>query len=153
MHRARNHPAFCNFANQRSRAAGVSFGDMNPPSPPKCLRSLLCWRTWLLIFAAAALVFLIVNARSRGASKPVSVDIRLNTNGIPTVVGIPLGNGSVRDFTLRTLSQTKVPVRVLVPSGGSSAPGWDSNSVQTLNAIIKAGLIPTNKPSGPSPYE
>ena len=126
---------------------------MNLPSPSKCSRGLVCWRTWLLIFGAAALVFLIVNAWSRRASKPVAFDVRLNTNGIPTVLGIPLGNGSVRDITLRTLSRAKVPVRVVVPSGGSGAPGWDTNSVQTINAIIKAGLIPTNKPSAPSPYE
>ena len=107
----------------------------------------------MLIFSTAALVFLIVNAASRRASKRVAVDIRLNTNGISTVLGIPLGNGSIRDIALRTLSRAKVPVRVLVPSGGSGAPGWDTNSVQTMNAIIKAGLIPTNKPSGPSLYE
>ena len=126
---------------------------MNAPSPSKRLHSLLSWRTWLLIFAAAALVFLMVNLGRRKASKRVAIDIWVNTNGIPAILGIPLGNGSVRDITLRTLSGAKVPVRVLVPSGGSSAPGWDTNSVQTLNAIIKAGLIATNKPSGPSPYE
>jgi hypothetical protein len=126
---------------------------MNLPSPPKCPCSLLSLRAWLLIFTAAALVFLIINAGSRKASKRVAVDICLNTNGIPTVLGMPLGNASVRDITLRTLSRAKVPVRVLVPSGGSGAPGWDTNAVQALNAIIKAGLIPTNKPSGPSPYE
>jgi hypothetical protein len=126
---------------------------MNLPSPSKCSRSLLCRGAWLLIFAAGALVILIVNVESRSASKRLAVDIRLNTNGIPTVLGIPLKNGAVRDITFRTLSQAKVPVRVLVPSGGSSAPGWDTNSVQALNAITKAGLIPTNKPSGPSPYE
>ena len=90
---------------------------------------------------------------SRSGSKRAAIEIRLNTNGIPTVLGFPLGNGSVRDITLRTLRWAKVRVRVLVPSGGSGAPGWDANSVQTLNAIIKAGLIPTNKPSGPSLYE
>src|SRR5437879_11113443 len=116
---------------------------MNLASPSKCRHSLLTWRAWLFIFAAAVLVFLIVNVDRRSASKRVAVDIRLNTNGIPTVLGIPLGNASVRDITLRTLGRAKVPVRVLVPSGGSGAPGWDTNSVQTLNAIIKAGLIPT----------
>ena len=107
----------------------------------------------MLIFAAAALIVLIVNAGGRRASKRVVVDIRINTNGIPTVLGIPLGNGSVRDITLRALSCAKVRVRVLVPSGFSGLPGGDTKSVQAINAIIKAGLIPTNKPSGPSPYE
>ena len=126
---------------------------MNLPSPSKCAHSLLSRRAWLLVFAAAALVFLIVNAQSRSPSKRAAVDIWVNTNGIATVLGIPLGNGSVRDITLRTMSRAKVPVRVLVPSGGSDAPGWDSNAVQTMKAILKAGLIPTNQPSGPGPYE
>ena len=110
-------------------------------------------RAGLLIFAAAALLFLVVRLGSRNASGRLRVDIQLNTNGTATVLGLPLGNGPARDLTLRTLSRANVPVRVLVPSGGSLAPGWDTNSVQTINAIVKAGLIPTNKPSGPSPYE
>jgi hypothetical protein len=105
------------------------------------------------MFGVAALGVLIVNAVSCSASKTTAVDIVLNTNGIPTVLGVPLGNGQVRDITLRTFSRAKVPVRVLVPSGGSGAPGWDTNAGKALNAIIKAGLIPTNKPTGPSPYE
>ena len=81
------------------------------------------------------------------------MDIPLNTNGIPTVLGIPLGNGAVRDIALRTFKGANVRVSVLIPSGGSGAPGFDTNSIQTLQAVIKAGLIPTNPPSGPSPYE
>ena len=99
------------------------------------------------------MVFLIVNLQGHNASKGIKIDVWLNTNGIPTVLGIPLGNGAARDVALRTLNRAKVPVRVLVPSRGSSAPGWDTNSMQALTALVKAGLIPTNKPSGPSPYE
>jgi hypothetical protein len=86
---------------------------------------------------------LAVNAGRRGASKRVAVYIRLDTNGKPTVLGIPLGNGSVRNITLRTLIRLKVPVRVFVPSGSCGAPGWDTNLVQTMSAVVKAGLIPT----------
>ncbi|MGH7971659.1 MAG: hypothetical protein ACREIC_23335, partial [Limisphaerales bacterium] len=90
---------------------------------------------------------------SRSASKGLSVNIYLNSNGIPTLLGIPLGTGSVLDFLLRTLHRTKVPVHVLTPSGGSGLTGFDTNWIRTMNAVIKAGLIPTNGPSGPSPYE
>jgi len=126
---------------------------MNLACPSKRLHGLLSRRAWLLILAALVFVLLAIMTWSRSTSKRVAVDIRLNTNGIATILGIPLGSGSVRDLTLRVLSSVKVPVRVLVPSGGSGAPGWDTNAVQTLSAITKAGLIPTNKPSGPSPYE
>jgi hypothetical protein len=116
-----------------------------------------CWFSWrvglLMLAAAAAFVLLIVKTPGRGASKPMVVDIVFNTNGIPTVLGVPLRNAGVRDIVLRTLSRAKVPVRVLQPSGVGGAPGWDTNAVQAFNAIMKAGLIPTNKPSGPSPYE
>ncbi len=105
------------------------------------------------MLAVAALLLAILSLERRSAAKRVAVDIWLNTNGIPTVLGVPLGSGAVRDLALRTLGRAKVPVRVLVPSGGSGAPGWDTNFVQAMNAIIKAGLIPTNQPSGPSPYE
>jgi hypothetical protein len=108
---------------------------------------------WLIILAALVLVVVAILDWTRTGSKSVALDIRLNTNGVATVLGIPLGSGSVRDLTLRTLSKAHVPVRVLVHSGYSAAPGWDTNVIQTLSAINKAGLIPTNKPSGPSPYE
>lgn|SRR5690349_1448612 len=126
---------------------------MNRASPSQCPQSLPYAREWLLIFVAVGLFFLIVDLGVRNVSKRAAIDIYLDTNGMPTIFKIPLGNGSVRDVTLRTLSRAKVAVRVVVPSGGSAASGWDTNSVQTLNAIIKAGLIPTNKPSGPSRYE
>ena len=105
------------------------------------------------MLVVAAFLLAIVALESRSGAKRVAVDIWLNTNGIPTILGVPLGIGAVRDLTLRTLGGAKVPVRVLVPSGGSGAPGWDTNAVQAMNAIIKAGLIPTNQPSGRSPYE
>ena len=112
------------------------------------------WPVWLLVFAAAAAsAFLIEKAVSHGTSKGMAVDIAFNKNGIPTVLGVPLGKGAVRNVVLQTFSRAKMPVRVLVPSGGGNTPGWDRNFGQSLNAIIKAGLISTNKPSGPSPYE
>src|SRR5438270_7752993 len=99
---------------------------MNFQSRSKWRRSLLSRRAWLIIFAAAVLIFLMAHVGSRSGSKRAAIEIRLNTNGIPTVLGLPLGNGSVRDITLRTLRWAKVRVRVLVPSGGSGAPGWDA---------------------------
>jgi hypothetical protein len=126
---------------------------MNVAWLSKRLHGLLSRAAWLLILAALVFVLLAIMTWSRSASKRVAVDIRVNTNGIATILGIPLGSGSVRDLTLRVLSGAHVPVRVIVPSGGSAAPGWDTNAVQTMSAIIKAGLVPTNKPAGPSPYE
>lgn len=126
---------------------------MNPSLPGKSAGRLLYWRAWLVIFAAAVLLLSVIYLKNRNTLRGVAVDIHLNTNGTATVLGVPLGNGPIRDITLRTLNQAKVPVRVIVPSGGSAAPGWDTNSIQTINAIMKAGLIPTNKASGPSPYE
>jgi hypothetical protein len=116
-----------------------------------------CPRRWVrsacLVIAATGLLLLIFGAERRGASKSAGLNIRIDTNGLATVLGIPLGNSYGRDIALRTLGQTKVPVTVLVPSGGSSTRAWDTNFGATMNAIIKAGLIPTNKASGPSPYE
>jgi len=126
---------------------------MKLAAPFKRLRVLLPRRAWLLIFAPIVIVLLAVLTWSCSASKSIAVDIRLNTNGIATVFGVSLGSGSVRDLTLRALSRGHVPVRVLVPSGGSGAPGWDTNAAQSMGAIIRAGLVPTNKPSGPRPHE
>jgi hypothetical protein len=117
-------------------------------------RRAVCWRACLVI-AAAALLLLIVYAKRGSVFRSASVDIYINTNGLPTILGISLGRGAVRDITLRILRWAKVPVRVLVPSGNK--PAWhassDTNYPQTMDAIDKAGLIPTNRPSGPSPYE
>lgn len=107
----------------------------------------------LLIFAAAAFVCLIICGQSRSGSKGVSVNIYVSSNGIPALMGIPLGTGSVLGFVLRTLHRTKVPVHVLTPSGGGGQPGFDTNWIRTIDAVVKAGLVPTNGPSGPSPYE
>ena len=120
----------------------------------KYSRRAVCWRACLII-AVAALLLLIVYAKRGSIFRRASVDIYINTNGLPTIQGISLGRGAVRDITLRTLRWAKVPVRVLVPSGDK--PEWhassDTNFPQTMDAITKAGLIPTNRPSGPSPYE
>ena len=120
----------------------------------KYSRRAVCWRACLII-AVAALLLLIVYAKRGSILRRASVDIYINTNGLPTIQGISLGRGAVRDITLRTLRWAKVPVRVLVPSGDK--PEWhassDTNFPQTMDAITKAGLIPTNRPSGPSPYE
>jgi hypothetical protein len=111
------------------------------------------WVCWGCLILAAGLLLLIFGAVRSGASKPARLYIRIDTNGQATVLGIPLGNSYGREIALRTLGQTKVPVTVLVPSGGSPTRAWDTNFAPTMSAIIKAGLIPTNKPSGPSPYE
>ena len=107
----------------------------------------------MLIVTVAAVVFLIVHAESRGVSNRRGVDIYVNSNGIPTFLGIQLGNGFVFDLTLRTLHRCKVPVRVLTPSGRGWYPGWDTNWTKTMEVVIKALSIPTNQPSTPSPYE
>lgn len=129
----------------------VLFGNMKFACPSKGLEGLVPRRTWLLVFAA--IVVVVVLTWSRRVPKSIAIDICLNTNGIATVFGVPLGNGSVRDLTLLSLSRGHVPVRVIVPSGGSATPGWDTNAPLTMGAIIRAGFIPTKKRSGPSPYE
>jgi len=115
------------------------------------------YRGICLLIAAGALLFLIVGAMPGSASRPV--DIYINTNGLATIRGISLGKGAVRTIALRTLRWAKMPVRVLTPSQ-YAPPGYkpggpidETNLIQTLDAIIKSGLIATNKPSGPSPYE
>ena len=124
---------------------------MNLPSLSKCLRALTSWRKWLLVVVAAALLVAILSRDRDSGSSVVAVDVWVNTNGIATILGVPLGQGPVRDITLRTLSRAKVPVRVCI--AGTSGVGWDTNYGQTISAITRAGLIPTNKPPVPSPYE
>ena len=127
---------------------------MNQTEPSKRRGDPLSHLMWLLILASAtAIVLFGMLVRSHRASNGVAVDIRLDTNGIATVVGISLGRGPARDVALQALSKGRVPVRVLVPSGGSRAPGWDTNAIQSISAIVKAGLVPTNGPVGSSPYE
>ena len=68
-----------------------------------------CPRRWVcsacLVIAAAGLLLLISGAERRGASKSARLYIRIDTNGQARVLGIPLGSGSGRDITLRTLGQ------------------------------------------------
>ena len=124
---------------------------MNLPSLSKCSAALPSWRKWTLILVVAAFLVAILSRHSDSGSSVVGVEVWVNTNGIATILGIPLGQGPVRDITLRTLSRAKVPVRVCV--AGTSGVGWETNFGLTMSAITKAGLIPTNKPPGRSPYE
>jgi hypothetical protein len=114
-------------------------------------------RRWValacVVTLTAVILLLLLRSEPRAASKPSGLYIRIDTNGVARILGVPLGDGPGRDITLQALRQAKVPVTVLVPSGGSATRAWDTNFGPTLNAIIKAGLVPTNKPSGPSPYE
>jgi hypothetical protein len=112
------------------------------------------WVSWAcLTILAVGFVALVVWRNGNGASKSGRLYIRIDTNGLATVLGIPLGSSSARDITLGTLGKAHVPITVLVPSGGSGTRAWDTNFGPTWNSIVKAGLIPTNKPSGASPYE
>ena len=132
----------------------ASLGRMHGLLMNKYSRRAVCWLACLLI-AVAAFLFLTVYVKRGSVFRRARVDIYINTNGLPTILGISLGRGAVRDITLRTLRWAKVPVRVLIPSGDK--PAWhassDTNFPQTMDAIYKNGLIPTNRPSGPSPYE
>lgn len=125
---------------------------MNPPLRAKCQRvSILC-RKWPLIFAVAVLVFLIAEWES-GTSNGLEITFVVNTNGIPTLLGTPLGNGASFVFLLRTLHRTKVHVHLLYPIAHPGTDAYNTNVVHTMDAIIKGLSVPTNVVSGPSPYE
>ena len=111
------------------------------------------------MIAVAALLFLLLAVKHGGGSTRALVNIYINTNGMPTILGISLGRGAVRDVTFRALRWAHVPVRVMVPSPstppGYRSAGWvnDTNFSQTITAVIRSGLVLSNIPSGPSPYE
>jgi len=106
-----------------------------------------------LLIAAAAFAFITLHPKRLASSKPLVLDILIGTNGTPTLLGIPLEAGRLQDKTLRALKSGQVPVRILNSPGPNGDVGSVSNFLQTINGLAKAGLIPTNGPSGPSPYE
>ena len=120
-------------------------------------------------------LFLLLAVKHGGASGRALVTIAFKTNEMPTILGVPLGTGAVRDATFRALSWAHVPVRIMEPSPstppGYRSAGWvndtiipspsygpadwmyDTNFVQTMRAVLKNGLVPTRLYYGSRPYE
>jgi hypothetical protein len=110
------------------------------------------WRkffAFVVVIAGAAFLFLFVATRRPGISRGAAVEIRINTKGLPTILGITLGTGPVRDITLGALNWANVPVRVIIPST-PIGPASETDAFRTINAISASGA---DKIRPSNPYE
>ncbi|HTL15686.1 MAG TPA: hypothetical protein VL793_00535 [Patescibacteria group bacterium] len=106
-------------------------------------------------FALIALAFsLSVRKTVRQGSFGPPVVVLINSNGIPSILGVPFGNGAVRDVVFRTLGWAGLRAEVRVSSSicllNSTA---SSNVFQTINALGTAKMLPPAPAPGPSPFE
>jgi hypothetical protein len=121
---------------------------------PSSSRRRFGWRTGAAL-AVAALLFLLFAIKHAGASTGRLVNVSIDTNGTPSILGIRLGNGAVRDITFRALGWAHVQVRITIRDP-SAPPAYRPDDLQgvanfygTMASAIKNGLVPTKAPSSP----
>ena len=79
------------------------------------------------------------------------VTVFINTNGHPSVMGVPLGNRFLRQAFFHSLKRTGVRVGIQIPiSICTMSPVASSNALQVLGELSSATLLRPPPPSGQS---
>jgi hypothetical protein len=79
------------------------------------------------------------------------VTISVDGSGVTRAKGIPLSNTNLRDGAFRAMAAAGLKGSfVLTPITNATQ---ESNVLQTLQSMSRAGLFDTNRPKEPNPYE
>ena len=115
-----------------------------------------CRRRWLLIgivvvaLAVSMIWFAII--KTTVSATPSRVVFSADSNGTARLLGVSLANTNVRDGVFKVMGAAGMKAAIAVPAGLSPTnQAQVSNFIQTLEAMGRAGLFPTN--STPNPYE
>lgn len=124
----------------------------NIQGPMSRSRKLIWIAAGFVLLAAISLAVFELTSPVGSPTMRFPIVLNIATNGLPSIWGVPLGNGLGRDIAFKALGAAKAPVAVRVTLRDGGFLG--SNFWQTVTAMDNAGL--TRKPappSGPSPFE
>ena len=107
------------------------------------------WGPWLGL-AIIGMAALIVLSRSPKVARPRPVTFTFDTNGMAHWGRVPLLTTNIRDATFKALGSFGVKAGLAVPFALTNR-AQESNLIETLNSMSRAGLLLTNQP--PNPYE
>ena len=107
------------------------------------------WVLWLglAIIAMVALIVLLMPSRT---TIPGRVTVTMDTNGIARLGGVPLLTTNIRDGTFSAMGALGIKAGLAVPPTLTNR-AQESNVIETLKIMTRAGLFTTNQP--PNPYE
>jgi hypothetical protein len=74
----------------------------------------------------------------------------MDTNGTTHVVGVPLSDTNLRNGAFTVMGALGVKARLEMPDTSTNR-ALESNVIETLKRMTRAGLFSTNPP--PNPYE
>ena len=106
-------------------------------------------RWWLLGLAIAFLGFMAIFLSKPSTPTTRRITITMDSNGTPRLAGIPLLTTNLRDGTFNTMGALGVKAGLAVTTPTNSTQ--ESNLLETLKSMSRAGLFSTNRP--PNPYE
>jgi hypothetical protein len=109
------------------------------------------WFLWLCVAVigfAALMVFFLLSKSTTPTTRRVT--ITMDTNGTARLGGVPLLTTNIRDGTFATMGALGVKAGLLVPTTSTNKT-QESNLLETLKSMSRAGLFSTNQP--PNPYE
>ena len=113
------------------------------------IESRFRWFFWVgatIIVVVAAIVALILSK----PTAPRRITLRVDTNGVTRLGGVPLLSTNIRDGTFAAMGALGLKASLTVPPLTNGDPRV-SNVLETLQSMSKAGLFSTNQP--PNPYE
>ena len=109
------------------------------------------WFLWLGVavsgLAAIMMFFMLSRPTTPGARR---VTVTMDSNGTARLGGVPLLTTNIRDGTFATMGALGVKAGLLVPNTPTNKT-QESNLLETLKSMSRAGLFSTNQP--PNPYE
>jgi hypothetical protein len=104
-----------------------------------------------MIFAIVALGAFAVLLTSSKPVRPKLITISMDTNGTARIGGVPLANTNIRDAAFAAMGVVGLKAGLAVPAAAFTNKTQESNMLETLQSMTRAGLFSTNQP--PNPYE
>src|SRR5262245_1006225 len=103
-------------------------------SRPLASYGFLPWLALLLLSPCVAWFFLPAVAPNK------TICIRVQTNGVPQLLGIPLRNSTIRCGVLRVLRQANARVAFVAPYGGMARTNADALRDEMVEAGINGSI-------------
>jgi len=106
------------------------------------------WFLWLAvaIVCLAGFTFFVLSK----PAKPAPVTFTADGNGRARLGGVPLLTTNLRDGTFAAMAALGIKAQLSIPSPPTNKT-QESNLLETLQSMNRAGLFSTNQP--PNPYE
>ena len=106
----------------------------------------------VLVFVLIGVLIVVALLLPSTGARPRRVTISSDSNGSPVLLGVPLSNTNARDKVFQAMSAAGVKVAVAVP-GNITNEAQQSNLLETLKSVSRAGLWDTNAARKSNPFD